>query len=52
MLELHPMDYHEVNFKFDEKYVLPFGVTVSEEEKRRVQKLRLNMKNAVMHQIL
>ena len=46
------MDYHEVNFRFDEKYDLPLGVTVTEEEKKRVQKLRLNMKNAVMHQIL
>lgn len=46
------MDYHEVNWKFEEKYELPPGVYVTDEEMKRVQKLRLGMKNAVMHQIL
>ena len=46
------MDYHEVNFKFDEKYELPMGVEITDEERRRIPRLRLNMKNAIMHHIL
>ena len=52
MLELHPMDYHEVNFKFDEKYEPSMGVEITDEQKRRVRKLRLDIKNAIMHHIL
>ena len=32
MLELKPMDYYEVNFKFEDKYELPYNVTITEEE--------------------
>lgn len=48
MLDLNMADYIEPNFDFKAKYP---GMTVTEEELKKVPNLRLLLKNAVMHGI-
>lgn len=50
MLNLNPLDYQEMNFKFEEKYRLKYG-NLTEEELEKVPKLRLMLKNAVLHHL-
>lgn len=55
MLDLEPLDYHEVNFIVEEKFPrdperdMPLPLT--DEEKAKVPKLRLLLKNAVLHNL-
>ena len=39
MLDLYPLDYQEVNFQVDEKYILPGHVRLSEAEKKKIPDL-------------
>ena len=51
MLNLNPLDYQEMNFKFEENYRLTYG-DLTQEELEKVPKLRLMLKNAVLHHLL
>jgi len=52
MLDLEPLDYNEVNFKFEENYILRVGETeLTQEERDKVPHLRLILKNAVLHHL-
>ena len=52
MLNLYPLDYQEVNFQVEEKYVLPSHVRLTEAEKKKIPDLQLALKNAIFHHIL
>ena len=39
MLNLYPLDYQEINFQVEEKYVLPNNVRLTEAEKKKIPEL-------------
>ena len=49
MLELEPLDYEEVNWSFEQAYPDLDKKSVTAEQLERVPRLRLHLKNAVMH---
>ena len=49
MMDLNLLDYHEVDFNFEEKVQLAPHVELTADEKKRVPELRLILKNAVLH---
>jgi len=52
MLDLNPMDYHEVYFEIAEKTLIEEPNALTREEQIRVQPLRLIFKNAVLHYLI
>ena len=54
MLDLDPLDYTEVYFKTEEKYDLHphFLKSLRQEQLEKIPKLRLLLKNAVMHHMI
>ena len=52
MLDLELLDYQELNFKIAEKYPNVKHHSFTKDELTRIPKLRLQLKNVVMHYLM
>jgi len=53
LVELEPLDYCEINFKHESKFEFPIdSVETDQSQIAKIPKLRLLLKNAVLHHLL